>query len=99
MARVWTFEKNKVQHNTTSVREFLVAGGTLRKCVDSDAKYPLCMAPSRAVHRGQQGAGHGEAVHVLRPACATPVAALAQSAHGLQRPQAAPAPLPSGQTK
>lgn len=48
------------------------------------------------VDRGQQGAGYGEALHVLRPAGASPVAALAEGAHGLRRPQAAAASLPPG---
>lgn len=49
-----------------------------------------------AVDRGQQGAGDGEALHVLRPAGASPVAAVTEGAHGMRRPQAAAAPLPPG---
>ena len=46
--------------------------------------------------RGQQGAGHGEAVHVVRAAGSSPMAAAAPSAHGMRGAQAAAAPLPPG---
>lgn len=48
-------------------------------------------------YRGQQGARHGEAVHVLRSAGPSPLAAVAQGAHGMRGTQAASAPLPPGE--
>lgn len=48
-------------------------------------------------YRGQQGARDGEAVHVLRSAGPSPLAAVAQGAHWMRGTQAAFAPLPPGE--